>query len=114
MMNPQLSLFDYRPPTAKQAAMRRVERHADSEWKLVALECVRSVCQRLDEFTSDDIADELQKHPEAQTHTTRALGPVMVQAAHEGLCYRTDRVRNSKRDELHGQRLSVWRSRTGG
>jgi hypothetical protein len=114
MIDPQLSLFDFRPapaPSPRDLALARVEAHADAEWKDVALECIRQVALRLSEFTSDDIADELSKHPSAWTHTTRALGPQMIRAARLGYCRGTDRMRKSRREELHRQRLQVWESR---
>ncbi len=112
--SPQLRLFDSGgTPTglsAKDRALRRVEEHAEASWKVMALECVRCVCERLPDFTSDDVAAELAKYPREWTSTTRALGPVMRQAAKAGYCRMTDRLRNSTRNELHYQRLQVWLS----
>jgi hypothetical protein len=117
-MTEQLRLFDDAALgeavlSRKERALRQVEEHAEEVWKETALECVKLTALRLGEFTSDDVAEELVRYP-VWTSTTRALGPVMLKAAKLGYCRITNRVRNSRRDELHNQRLSVWVSLIAG
>lgn len=98
MTDQQLSLA-----AAAEAQIARVERHADPDWKVQALDAVRRTCEQRREFHVDDVwvVGELPS-----TREDRALGPVMRHAARLGYCRRSDRVRPSVRS--HGSPKPVW------
>lgn len=90
---------------ARDAALRRVDEHADPEWKDRALAAVRRTCEALPDFVVDDVwsTGGLES-----TREDRALGAVMRRAAKLGWMERTDRVRPSVRS--HGSPKPVWKS----
>lgn len=99
----QLTLDDAR--RQRDAALARVDEHADQAWKQQALDAVRQVCEQRPDFHVDDIWT-LTDLP--STREDRALGPVMLRAARLGWCRKTDRVRPSARS--HGSGKPVWQS----
>jgi hypothetical protein len=86
-------------------ALDRVDEAADPDWKEEALAAVERTCRARQEFISDDIWEigGLES-----TREDRALGPVLMRAAREHWCIKTDRMRPSKRSHLSGK--PVWRS----
>lgn len=68
----QLSLDDALATVARDAAIERVDAHADADWKDVAYRCVVTVARRCEQFTTDEVLIELAKHPEVNTHEPRA------------------------------------------
>lgn len=90
----------------KEEAIDRVERNAAEEWKRVAYEAVRMVCNQRQEFTTDDVWRLLRDKPDEP----RAMGAIMRQAARSGLCYKTDRVIESAIPTCHRRPVAVWRS----
>lgn len=104
-------LFDYaKAQRLKEQAIDRVEEAAPDEWLEAAQDAVLFVCQRLHQFTTDDI---WQAMPEdiRQLREPRAMGAIMRQAARDGLCVATDRTRNSARAACHGRPLRIWRAK---
>lgn len=91
--------------SARDAALAQVDAGADPRWKALALDAVRRTCEQRAEFISDDVW-EVGNLP--STREDRALGPVLRQAARQGMCVKTDRVRPSVRSHLSGK--PVWRS----
>lgn len=100
-------LFD--AMAAKEEAMRRVDEHADDDWKAAAAMAALEAAQSLPELTSDDVIERI---PDSfRTHELRALGPVMMRAAKWGWIVKADRAgRNSRRSSLHASPRTVWRS----
>jgi hypothetical protein len=91
---------------ARDAAIERVEAHADDDWKAAALAAVELAARTRETFTGDDVWNMgLPKPREA-----RALGPVMLGAARAGLITRTDEVRDSTQPGCHRGLVRVWRS----
>lgn len=99
----QLSIDD--ALAARAEALRLVDAHADRALKDLALDAVRQVCQARADFQARDIWT-LTDLP--STREDRALGPVMLNAARNGWCRKTDRVRPSARS--HGSGKPVWES----
>lgn len=88
---------------ARDEAIQRVDDHADTDWKEVALEAVYQTCLNRDEFISDDVwlfADI------PNTRDNRAFGPVMRRAASKGWCRKSDKVRPATRG--HMRPMPVW------
>lgn len=102
-MTDRLTLFD--AAAERDAALERVERNADEEWKALALSAIKRTCEALPEFHVDDVW-EVGELP--RTREDRALGPQMRKAAGLSWCVKTDRVRPSVRSHMSGK--PVWRS----
>lgn len=64
-------------------ALRRVEEHADDDWKGAAAVALQQLAATGREFTSDDVRDAIPDH--ITTHEMRALGPVMKAGIRDGL-----------------------------
>lgn len=93
--------------TPKERAIARAGRHASDQWKEAAFEAVRAAALRHPDLTVDDVHPFLSE----QTHDLRALGPVMLRAAREGVIERAKgEYRISERPETHARPLAVWRS----
>lgn len=94
--------------------MQRAEEHAQEEWKEDAARALRIVAARQDEITTDDVWAELDAMA-GKTHERRAMGPVMVQAAKDGLIRASDpeRYRKSDRPVCHRGPKRIWEVRGG-
>ncbi len=91
---------------ARDAALRRVDEHADPEWKDRALAAVRRTCEQMQDWISDDI---WEVGGLGSTHEDRALGPIVRKASRLGWCRRVDGAsRPSVRS--HGSSKPVWES----
>lgn len=102
MLPVQLTLDEFAAERAKLDALERVETHADAEWKITALEVVKSCAEQMPEFTTDNVWQSLAKIA-IGTHENRAIGPVMNAA--------TDRFQNCNRVSRHRAPVRVWQSR---
>lgn len=109
MLPVQLSLDAYAAERAKLDALERVDAHADTEWKITALEVVKSCAAQMPEFTTDDVWQALAKIA-IGTHENRAIGPVMNAAARAGYITPTDRFQNCNRVSRHRAPVRVWKS----
>lgn len=101
------TLFDPIPALeAKADAMEQVWDNAPDGWKSRALAAVKSLCNTRQEFTTDDLPEDIRNGvPEP-----RALGPLMLYAAMLGWCEKTDRMRKSIHVKNHARPKAVWRS----
>lgn len=90
---------------ARDEALKAVDRHADTRWKLDALAAVELTCRTLPEFMVDDVWETGRLE---STREDRAMGAVMRAAARNGWCVKTNLMRPSKRSHLSGK--PVWRS----
>jgi len=106
----QLSLDAALADAQRTDALQRVDEHADPDWRDVADRCVRAVALRCETFTTDEVIDELAKHPAITTHEPRALGPVMMRAARNNVIVATDRFIKSTAVSRHRAPKQVWRS----
>lgn len=91
------------------AALERVEAHADAEWKQAALEAVRLCARQMPEFTTDQIWKVLDR-TDYGTHEPRAMGAIMRQAVGLGWVKPTNQYRTSDRPECHKRPVKVWDS----
>ena len=98
--NDQQDIFDY---------MQRVEKHADEEWKTVAMGIIKDLCQNRTEWTADDVWEALSHHT-AKTHEPRAVGALIVNASKMGLCKSTGRYVQSRLPIRHKRPVCVWES----
>jgi len=72
------------------------------------MDAIKSTCDRLAEFTTDDV---LKANPELEAIDQKTvLGPAMKNAARNGWCVASDRYAASDRIKSHGRRKCVWRS----
>jgi hypothetical protein len=106
----QLSLDGALAELARTNALQRVDDHADPDWRNVAYQCVVAVARRCAAFTTDEVLDELAKHPAISTHEGRALGPVMMRAQRAGVIVITDRFVKSEAVSRHCASKRVWSS----
>jgi hypothetical protein len=96
---------------AKRAGMAKVDANANPEWKDVMYDVVQEVAGLHAEFNADDIDETFEALPvRPATPNKKALGPVMLRAARNGLCVKTDRVVPSRRAKLHGCPRQIWKS----
>ncbi len=106
----QLTLDGELAEQSRADALQSVDDHADPDWRDVAYDCVVAVAQRFAMFTTDQVLDELAKHPSVTTHEGRALGPVMMRAAKAGVIVATDRFVTSEAVSRHKAPKRVWAS----
>jgi hypothetical protein len=91
---------------ATQLAIAQAEANAPEQWLHDARETVRHLAHAHPTFIVDAVWDTgLPKPPEA-----RAIGPVMLWAAREGLIVGTDQFIPSAQEGCHGVPRRVWRS----
>jgi hypothetical protein len=79
---------------------------ADAQWKSFTYECIVAVAKQLFHFTTDDVDDYRRAARGPITQDARALGPLMLQAKHEGICRPTSRWQTVR----HKRPLRVWES----
>lgn len=108
-LDPRAVLNPVRAATKRDNAIERVDKHADSDWKVLALETVKAVAQRFAEFSTDLVLAELANSP-IRTHELRALGPVMLSARRAGYIEPTDRFENSNSVTRHKAPKRIWKS----
>lgn len=92
---------------ARDAAIRRVDEHADPAWRETALAAVSRLAAAGQPFTTDDVVRALPAT--VSTHDPRALGPVMLRAARMGIVAPMDQYRNSESTVCHGRPKRLWR-----
>ncbi len=91
----------------KRDAMRRVESHADTDWKAAAQETIRRCAMRAYLITSDHVWANMPDGVE--THEPRAMGPEMKRAQRLGWIEPYDFVL-CKRPSRHRAPIQRWRS----
>ena len=90
-----------------QRQMTLVFEHADEDWKVVAERIVCEIAHRQPFLTALEVLDELAHH-DCATHDLRALGPVMVRAARDGVIVHHAFIR---RNDKHNRGTTVqWKS----
>lgn len=93
----------------RDEAIARVEKHANQRWMLAAYNAVKWCAVHHRQFTTNEVWARLQRSPET-THEARALGPVMANAARNGLIRNSGQYRRSQIPRQHGRPVPVWRS----
>lgn len=109
----QLTLDDARARDAQADALRRVDEHADPEYKDVALAMVKRAAQLHREFTTDQVLELLQDKP-VTTHEGRVLGAIMRRAKDLGYIVPTPRFTDSASVSRHRAPKRVWASQIYG
>lgn len=94
---------------AKEISMQEVEDNANALWKAEAAAAVVKAASSLRYLTSDDVIVLIPDN--VRTHELRAMGPVMKNAAREGIIVKSAQPgRNSARRSLHASPRTVWES----
>jgi hypothetical protein len=96
---------------ARDEGMSRAEHGVDPQWWAAALEVVTALARRRDTFTTDSVWNTLEQwKPELTVHEPRVMGPLMAQAARDGLVVRTEERVKSTLVRAHARPLCVYRS----
>lgn len=94
---------------AKWEAMARVARAANEAWKQAAYETVETVARERNFFTADHVMASIPT--DVHTHELRALGPIMLKAARNGVIEKAKvPAINCTRANCHAAPLTVWHS----
>ena len=96
-------------PDETQAGIQASYDHVNREWIATAFAVVGKLAAERGTFTADDIAIEMSNFY-ADTHTKRALGPVMVRIRQNRIAEPTGQYVNSNRASQHHCPIKVWRS----
>lgn len=92
--------------------INNADRGADPDWKERAFGAALRVCVTKDEFTADDVWEELGETPTtATTPTSAAMGPVMLRLKRAGIARATGRFLSpgERRTSENGhQYIQVW------
>lgn len=96
--------LNFDQPVAERAFRALSKAAGGLDWCEQALEAVREIATRKEEFTADDVWELVGAPPEP-----RNMGNVMRKAQRECYCESTDRT-VARKDNKHGDQLRVWRS----
>lgn len=88
--------------------IQAADRGADDAWREATLATIRQVAATTEQFTTDDVLEANPALEEARE--PRALGPMMLYAARDGLIEPTDRYASSSRRQSNARHKRVWRS----
>lgn len=99
------NLSDLSPEELTSEAIDRAEAAADPAWKILGLLAIRQLCDKRDEFCSDDVWSLLP-----QTRENRALGSLLRAAQEKGWCRPTSEYRASSLPQQHRRPIRVWKS----
>ena len=103
-MSDQLSL-EGRWDGPTREAIRRVDEHAEPEWKDRADEALRQLALELRILTPDDLWDVIER-----PHEPRASGPVFLRARRAGWIEPTGRLVRSRNVKQHKNVITEYRS----
>jgi hypothetical protein len=94
----------------KEEGMERARRAAAPAWRTWFAQAIVEVAKKKPFFTTDDV-ERLRIHRAGPTtHEYRAIGPLMLEAARNGVCAATDDWAESRRRVNHRRPLRVWQS----
>lgn len=98
-------------PTGAELRDEALERVDDPPWKAFAVEALRAVAQREDEFSSEDVWEELDRMGIPRPSEGRAMGPVFMAAVKDGsiVLERFDHATNPKH---HAMPKRIYRAAT--
>jgi hypothetical protein len=101
--------FSQKLSPAAQIGMQQADENADHFWRRMIDAAIVAVARKMQEFTVDDVLDEMEKIPNCpSTHSLAALGPAMSRARKDKIVTPTNRVQRSRRALKHGNRHNVW------
>ena len=82
---------------------------------MICVAAIRRTAAKHDEFTTEDVWNELgidtQMTTESIGANPKVMGPAMNEARALGICEPTDTIRNTKRVSRHAAPMRVWRSK---
>lgn len=94
-----------------QVTEKAVERsyvNADSQWREMALQCVKVICEKHKTFTVNEVRDLVKMSP-LKTHDNRAMGGVMATAKKLGWLAPTgESIPSVVGHKVH---IQIWQSR---
>jgi hypothetical protein len=105
-------LLEFNPEAARaarDAAVERVEAHAEPDFMESALAAAYGVARQQAQFTTDDVWYRLGVDA-PQAHERRAMGPVMMRARALGYVRPTSGIEQSAMVACHGRPKRVWQS----
>lgn len=98
----------------RDEAIARGYNASPERWRGVLDQAIRTVAQKNEQFTTDDVWEYLHENEIAVPSETRSIGGAMKRAAAEGIIRPTDRFVNSERPICHSRPNRVWMSLCGG
>jgi hypothetical protein len=108
MIPSQLSLFDRQAAIAgRDHGMHSVHQNAGA-WSIRAAHALRRCAQDHPDFIVDDVWRYMD--PADVPHDGRAMGPILMTAARQGLILNTRRIRLSDRSTSHRNPRPIWQS----
>lgn len=94
---------------AAEEGMELADSAADPYWKIAAEICILKVASANPYWIIDAVHDLLDSLP-VKTHTTAALGPILLRLSKKGIITGTDETWRSERVPSHGRFTRVWTS----
>jgi len=83
---------------------------AAKEWRSKSMPILRSIAREVEEFTTDRVQWELNRHQVEPPKEPRAYGALMREGARAGLIEKTDRVVPSVYPRNHRRPKAIWKS----
>lgn len=105
-MNNNLTIFD-QTERRKLQGIEAVYQHANTHWKVAAVEQLQQVIQSKDRFTSDDILMPLEQRG-ITTKDTRAIAAILLAAKRVGQIRATNIFVKCRRKSRHNAPVMVW------
>lgn len=94
--------------SARNINIRDADAGMDDDWRRAAMAAIRHVAELMPEFSTDHVLDE--DPTLEQGREPRALGPMMLYAAKDGLIAPTDRYVSSSRKASNARAKRAWKS----
>ena len=94
----------------RDAAIAQADEVADPAWKAFMYAGIVEVARKKPFFITDDVERLRIVRQGPRTHENRALGPLMLQAARQGVCLPTDDWVQSAQRVNHRRWMRVWYS----
>jgi len=91
-----------------EKAVEQSYTNADSQWREMALQCVKTICEKHETFTVNEVRALVQMSP-LKTHDNRAMGGVMATAKKLGWLAPTgESIPSVVGHKVH---IQIWKSR---
>jgi hypothetical protein len=94
----------------RDEAMARAQAGAGPSWNALADRVLRRIAESRPFLTSDDVRDELCRLGVPEVREMRALGPVMMRGAKDGIIARAPTFARKRRPQHHANVSTVWQS----
>jgi len=94
----------------RDEGMARADAHVEPGWKHMAVRAFIKVSYGKDEFTTDDVWEQLDEWEVDPPHEPRAMGPLVTQLLREGVIEHTGkRAVKSRIPRGHARKVEVYR-----